>query len=125
MTAREGEADGRSGKGLRHLPDGGAEAGRRYAHRHLAARLLRDPHRIRFEHPFGPSPRRGNVTYGHGADPDATRGVRSRAVGAPVRSGEITAEPLSAVDTAWLHMEDPTNLMMVTGVLVFEEALDF
>jgi hypothetical protein len=42
-----------------------------------------------------------------------------------VRSGEIAAEPLSAVDTAWLHMEDPTNLMMVTGVLVFEEPLDF
>jgi diacylglycerol O-acyltransferase / wax synthase len=35
------------------------------------------------------------------------------------------AEPLSAVDTAWLHMEDPTNLMMVTGVFVFERPLDF
>ena len=40
-------------------------------------------------------------------------------------TGESTAEPLSAVDTAWLHMEDPTNLMMVTGVLVFERPLDF
>jgi WS/DGAT/MGAT family acyltransferase len=32
--------------------------------------------------------------------------------------------PLSSVDAAWLRMEDPTNLMMVTGILVFEERLD-
>jgi diacylglycerol O-acyltransferase / wax synthase len=32
--------------------------------------------------------------------------------------------PLSSVDAAWLRMEDPTNLMMVTGVLVFEGRLD-
>ena len=32
--------------------------------------------------------------------------------------------PLSNVDAAWLRMEDPTNLMMVTGILVFEEPLD-
>ncbi len=37
----------------------------------------------------------------------------------------MTSEPFSAVDTAWLHMEHPTNLMMVTGVLVFDEVLDF
>ena len=37
----------------------------------------------------------------------------------------MPSEPLSAVDTAWLHMEDPTNLMMVTGILVFDEVLDF
>src|SRR5438105_7390958 len=35
------------------------------------------------------------------------------------------AEPLSSVDAAWLRMEDPTNLMMVTGILLFEEPLDF
>lgn len=29
-------------------------------------------------------------------------------------------QPLSAVDAAWLRMEDPTNLMMVTGILLFE-----
>jgi WS/DGAT/MGAT family acyltransferase len=34
-------------------------------------------------------------------------------------------ERLSNVDTAWLRMEDPTNLMMVTGVLVFDQPLDF
>lgn len=33
--------------------------------------------------------------------------------------------PLTPVDTAWLHMEDPTNLMMVTGIYVFDEPLDF
>ncbi|RME51067.1 MAG: wax ester/triacylglycerol synthase family O-acyltransferase [Caldilineae bacterium] len=34
------------------------------------------------------------------------------------------SKPLSNVDAAWLGMEDPTNLMMVTGVLVFDEPLD-
>src|SRR5262245_2530698 len=29
-------------------------------------------------------------------------------------------QQLSAVDAAWLRMEDPTNLMMVTGILLFE-----
>jgi diacylglycerol O-acyltransferase / wax synthase len=32
--------------------------------------------------------------------------------------------PLSPVDAAWLRMEDPTNLMMVTGVLLFDERID-
>jgi WS/DGAT/MGAT family acyltransferase len=35
------------------------------------------------------------------------------------------SERLSNVDNAWLRMEDPTNLMMVTGVLVFDQPLDF
>jgi diacylglycerol O-acyltransferase / wax synthase len=30
---------------------------------------------------------------------------------------------LSSVDTAWLRMEDPTNLMMITGVMVFGQPL--
>ncbi len=33
-------------------------------------------------------------------------------------------EPMSKVDTAWLRMERPTNLMMITGVIVLERALD-
>lgn len=33
-------------------------------------------------------------------------------------------QPLSAVDAAWLRMEDPANLMMVTGVLFFDQPLD-
>ena len=35
------------------------------------------------------------------------------------------SERLSSIDTAWLRMEDPTNLMMVTGVLVFDQPLRF
>ncbi len=31
---------------------------------------------------------------------------------------------MSGVDTAWLRMEDPTNLMMITGVLICDESLD-
>ncbi|PIE79551.1 MAG: wax ester/triacylglycerol synthase family O-acyltransferase [Chloroflexi bacterium] len=33
--------------------------------------------------------------------------------------------PLSHVDAAWLSMEDPTNLMMVNGILLFKETVDF
>ncbi len=32
---------------------------------------------------------------------------------------------LSNVDTAWLRMEHPTNLMMITGVMMFDEPIDF
>jgi diacylglycerol O-acyltransferase len=32
---------------------------------------------------------------------------------------------LSPVDTAWLRMEDPTNLMMISGVLVFGAPIDY
>jgi WS/DGAT/MGAT family acyltransferase len=32
-------------------------------------------------------------------------------------------EPMSRVDTAWLRMERPTNPMMITGVLMLDEAL--
>src|SRR5690242_6891249 len=35
------------------------------------------------------------------------------------------SEPLAPVDHAWLRMEDPTNLMMVTGLLIFDQPLDF
>jgi len=37
----------------------------------------------------------------------------------------VARKPLSNVDTAWLRMEDPTNLMMITGVLTFGAPLDF
>ena len=33
-------------------------------------------------------------------------------------------EPLSAVDYAWLRMDDPTNLMIINGCLVLEQPLD-
>ena len=32
----------------------------------------------------------------------------------------LRQQPMSRVDTAWLRMERPTNLMMITGVLMFE-----
>ncbi|MEJ2534967.1 MAG: wax ester/triacylglycerol synthase family O-acyltransferase, partial [Gammaproteobacteria bacterium] len=34
-------------------------------------------------------------------------------------------ESISKVDTAWLRMEQPTNLMMITGVIVLDEGLDY
>ncbi len=33
-------------------------------------------------------------------------------------------EPLSGVDTAWLRMDHPTNLMTITGVLILEDPMD-
>lgn len=33
-------------------------------------------------------------------------------------------EPLSGADTAWLRMDHPTNLMMITGVLILEDPMD-
>ncbi len=33
--------------------------------------------------------------------------------------------PMSRVDTAWLRMESPTNLMMITGVMVLQGRVDF
>ncbi|HRQ64498.1 MAG TPA: wax ester/triacylglycerol synthase family O-acyltransferase [Xanthomonadaceae bacterium] len=33
-------------------------------------------------------------------------------------------EAMAKVDTAWLRMESPTNLMMITGVMMFEKHLD-
>jgi WS/DGAT/MGAT family acyltransferase len=32
--------------------------------------------------------------------------------------------PMTRVDQAWLHMEKPTNLMMITGVMMFERPVD-
>ena len=36
----------------------------------------------------------------------------------------IRKSPMSRVDTAWLRMERPTNLMMITGAMMFETPLD-
>jgi diacylglycerol O-acyltransferase / wax synthase len=35
------------------------------------------------------------------------------------------SEALSNVDSAWLRMEDPTNLMTITALMSFEEKVDF
>jgi diacylglycerol O-acyltransferase len=38
---------------------------------------------------------------------------------------ELIKEPISKVDTAWLRMEQPTNLMMINGVIMMDEQLDY
>lgn len=42
---------------------------------------------------------------------------------------ELTAEPkkepISKVDTAWLRMEQPTNLMMINGVIMLDDPMDY
>lgn len=40
-------------------------------------------------------------------------------------TGNIRIEPISKVDTAWLRMEQPTNLMMITGIMPLNEEIDF
>jgi diacylglycerol O-acyltransferase len=37
----------------------------------------------------------------------------------------VPNRPLTSVDTAWWRMEDPTNLMMITGVMVLGAPVDF
>ncbi|MDH4021098.1 MAG: wax ester/triacylglycerol synthase family O-acyltransferase [Xanthomonadales bacterium] len=38
---------------------------------------------------------------------------------------ELIKEPISKVDTAWLRMEQPTNLMMINGVIMMDDNLDY
>ena len=37
----------------------------------------------------------------------------------------LDRERMSGIDTAWLRMEHPTNLMMIVGIMVFKDKLDF
>jgi WS/DGAT/MGAT family acyltransferase len=37
----------------------------------------------------------------------------------------MAKKPFSNADKAWMRMEDPTNLMMITGVLVFGAPIDY
>jgi WS/DGAT/MGAT family acyltransferase len=37
----------------------------------------------------------------------------------------MARKPLTNVDTAWLRMEEPNNLMMISGVLVFGAPIDY
>jgi len=46
-----------------------------------------------------------------------------RTRGATVRS-VATQDPMSAADAAWLHMDRPTNLMVVNSVLWFDAPVD-
>ena len=34
-------------------------------------------------------------------------------------------ERMTAVDTAWLRMDRPDNLMMITGIMIFRDNLEF
>lgn len=34
-------------------------------------------------------------------------------------------EPFSLVDAAWLHMDEPTSMAVIVGVIMFEDPLDF
>ena len=36
----------------------------------------------------------------------------------------MSDRPMSHIDTAWWRMDDPTNLMMITGVMVFASPID-
>lgn len=40
-------------------------------------------------------------------------------------SEQLIKEPISKVDTAWLRMEQPTNLMMINGVIMMDDNLDY
>jgi WS/DGAT/MGAT family acyltransferase len=40
-------------------------------------------------------------------------------------AAERSSEPMSNVDAAWLHMDTPTNLAVITGVMTFEQPLDY
>src|SRR3954452_16715014 len=46
------------------------------------------------------------------------------AVKAP-QDPDTLRQPLSAVDHAWLRMDEPSNLMIINGVLVMDEPVDF
>ena len=54
--------------------------------------------------------------------PHAHASTRPGAGGAP-RPPVADRLPLDSVDHAWLRMDDPTNLMVVTGVLMFDDRL--
>lgn len=41
-------------------------------------------------------------------------------IGISRRSVTVAKEKMSSVDTAWLHMDSTTNLMMIVGVMIFD-----
>jgi diacylglycerol O-acyltransferase len=40
------------------------------------------------------------------------------------REGRLARQPMPSPDAAWLHMDRPTNLMVITSVMWFDEPLD-
>src|SRR5260370_13570920 len=64
-----------------------------------------------------------------GSPPARRCGWRSRRRRSPSTRPSISARmakrvPMASIDAAWLGMEDPTNLMMVTGVLALTGPVD-
>jgi WS/DGAT/MGAT family acyltransferase len=52
-------------------------------------------------------------------------GLDKLAAGALAKAGEMRdRERMSAVDTAWLRMDTPSNLMMIVGVMMFDGPID-
>ena len=81
----EGERHGPPVEGLRHVPDGGVQAGARDAHRGVPARLLRGQPRLRLEH----APRscsRSSARCSRRRSPSSTRPRASRSSGSGPRS---------------------------------------
>ncbi len=39
-------------------------------------------------------------------------------------AGRAKTETFSPVDATWLRIDTPTNIMMITGVMMFDESLD-
>jgi diacylglycerol O-acyltransferase len=37
----------------------------------------------------------------------------------------VARETLNNIDTAFLQLDDPANLMMITGVMLFKSPIDF
>src|SRR5207245_9932784 len=56
------------------------------------------------------------------ATPTLETGANSRSTPRPPRSA-TKRERISSVDTAWLRMDRPSNLMMICGVLIFRERI--
>ncbi|HEX9116815.1 MAG TPA: wax ester/triacylglycerol synthase family O-acyltransferase [Anaerolineae bacterium] len=40
-------------------------------------------------------------------------------------AARLKSEAMSKVDAAWLHMDSPTNMMMITGVMMFDRPVSF
>ena len=38
---------------------------------------------------------------------------------------QLNSEPMSSVDRAWLGMDSETNLMIINGVMIFDEMIEY
>jgi diacylglycerol O-acyltransferase len=51
--------------------------------------------------------------------------IKTNEGGCTMTSAQHKSEPFSSVDAAWLHMDIPTNLAVITGVMTFARMVDF